>query len=301
MMRILVTGTTGQVGHALQEVLRGRGQILAPTRSDFDLSNPNSLVERLDALEPTLIINSAAYTAVDRAEDEVELAFRVNAEAPTVIAHWASRHRVPFVQFSTNYVFSGVRDDRPWREDDPCEPLSVYGKSKLKGELSVREAGGAHLIARTSWVYAAVGNNFVRTIFKLAQEKIELRVVSDQLGTPTSAKSLAWALKSVLPDDVGEMSAAFSKVGGILHIANAGSTSRHGFASSVVKGLRERGIELKVIDIVPTRTKDFSAKAVRPLDSRLDLTRLAGTFGINMPSWQQALSEELDEFAAKAS
>jgi dTDP-4-dehydrorhamnose reductase len=301
MMRILITGTTGQVGHALQEVLRGRGQILAPTRSDFDLSNPNSLVERLDALEPTLIINSAAYTAVDRAEDEVELAFRVNAEAPTVIAHWASRHRVPFVQFSTNYVFSGVRDDRPWREDDPCEPLSVYGKSKLKGELSVREAGGAHLIARTSWVYAAVGNNFVRTIFKLAQEKIELRVVSDQLGTPTSAKSLAWALKSVLPDDVGEMSAAFSKVGGILHIANAGSTSRHGFASSIVKGLRERGIELKVIDIVPTRTKDFSAKAVRPLDSRLDLTRLAGTFGINMPSWQQALSEELDEFAAKAS
>jgi dTDP-4-dehydrorhamnose reductase len=300
MMRILVTGTTGQVGHALQEVLRGRGQILAPTRSDFDLSYPNSLVERLDALEPTLIINSAAYTAVDRAEDEVELAFRVNAEAPTVIAHWASRHRVPFVQFSTNYVFSGV-SDRPWREDDPCEPLSVYGKSKLKGELSVREAGGAHLIARTSWVYAAVGNNFVRTIFKLAQEKIELRVVSDQLGTPTSAKSLAWALKSVLPDDVGEMSAAFSKVGGILHIANAGSTSRHGFASSIVKGLRERAIELKVIDIVPTRTKDFSAKAVRPLESRLDLTRLAGTFGINMPGWQQALSEELDEFAAKAS
>ena len=300
MMRILVTGTTGQVGHALQEVLRGRGQILAPTRSDFDLSCPNSLVERLDALEPTLIINSAAYTAVDRAEDEVELAFRVNAEAPTVIAHWASRHRVPFVQFSTNYVFSGV-SDRPWREDDPCEPLSVYGKSKLKGELSVREAGGAHLIARTSWVYAAVGNNFVRTIFKLAQEKIELRVVSDQLGTPTSAKSLAWALKSVLPDDVGEMSAAFSKVGGILHIANAGSTSRHGFASSIVKGLRERAIELKVIDIVPTRTKDFSAKAVRPLESRLDLTRLAGTFGINMPGWQQALSEELDEFAAKAS
>ena len=299
-MRILVTGTTGQVGHALQEVLRGRGQILAPTRSDFDLSYPNSLVERLDALEPTLIINSAAYTAVDRAEDEVELAFRVNAEAPTVIAHWASRHRVPFVQFSTNYVFSGV-SDRPWREDDPCEPLSVYGKSKLKGELSVREAGGAHLIARTSWVYAAVGNNFVRTIFKLAQEKIELRVVSDQLGTPTSAKSLAWALKSVLPDDVGEMSAAFSKVGGILHIANAGSTSRHGFASSIVKGLRERAIELKVIDIVPTRTKDFSAKAVRPLESRLDLTRLAGTFGINMPGWQQALSEELDEFAAKAS
>jgi dTDP-4-dehydrorhamnose reductase len=208
---------------------------------------------------------------------------------------------VPFVQFSTNYVFSGVRDDRPWREDDPCEPLSVYGKSKLKGELSVREAGGAHLIARTSWVYAAVGNNFVRTIFKLAQEKIELRVVSDQSGTPTSAKSLAWALKSVLPDDVGEMSAAFSKVGGILHIANAGSTSRHGFASSIVKGLRERAIELKVIDIVPTRTKDFSAKAVRPLESRLDLTRLAGTFGINMPGWQQALSEELDEFAAKAS
>lgn len=300
MTRILVTGTTGQVGRVLQEVLRGRGQILAPARSDFDLSDPNSLAERLDVLEPTLIINPAAYTAVDRAEDDAELAFRVNAEAPGVIAHWAARHGVPFVQFSTNYVFNGL-SDRPWCEDDPCEPLSVYGKSKLKGELGVREAGGAHLIARTSWVYAAVGNNFLQTIFRLAREKIELRVVSDQLGTPTSAKSLAWAMNSVLPDDAGETCAAFSKVGGILHIANAGSTSWHGFASSIVQGLRERNIELKVLDVVPISTREFPAKAARPLESRLDLARLAGTCGIKMPSWQQALSDELDEFAAKAS
>jgi dTDP-4-dehydrorhamnose reductase len=299
MTRILVTGTTGQVGRVLREVLRGRGQILAPARSDFDLSDPNSLVERLDVLEPTLIINPAAYTAVDRAEEEAELAFRVNAEAPGVIAHWAARHRVPFVQFSTNYVFSGLAD-RPWREDDPCEPLSVYGKSKLEGELGVREAGGAHLIARTSWVYAAVGNNFLRTIFKLARENLELRVVSDQSGTPTSAKSLAWALSSVLPDDAGETSAAFSRAGGILHIANSGSTSWHGFASSIVQGLRERNIELAVRDVVPISTRDFPAKAARPLESRLDLARLAGTFGIKMPRWQQALSGELDEFAAKA-
>jgi dTDP-4-dehydrorhamnose reductase len=297
-MRILVTGTTGQVGRVLQEVLRGRGQILAPARSDFDLSDPNSLVERLDVLEPSLIINPAAYTAVDRAEDEAELAFRVNAEAPGVIAHWAARRRVPFVQFSTNYVFNGL-GDRPWCEDDPCEPLSVYGKSKLRGELAVREAGGAHLIARTSWVYAAVGNNFLRTIFNLAREKIELRVISDQLGTPTSAKSLAWALNSVLPDDAGETGAAFSKVGGMLHIANAGSTSWHGFASSIVQGLRERNVEIKALDVVPIRTGEFQAKAARPLESRLDLARLAGAFGIKMPSWQQALSDELDELAAR--
>jgi dTDP-4-dehydrorhamnose reductase len=299
MMRILVTGTTGQVGRVLREVLRGRGQILAPARPDFDLSDPNSLVERLDVLEPTLIINPAAYTAVDRAEEEAELAFRVNAEAPGVMAHWAARHRVPFVQFSTNYVFNGL-GDRPWREDDPCEPLSVYGRSKLKGELGVREAGGAHLIARTCWVYGAVGNNFLRTIFKLAQDNLELRVVSDQSGAPTSAKSLAWALNSVLPDDASETSAAFSRAGGILHIANAGSTSWHGFASSIVQGLRARNTELTVRDVVPILTRDFPAKAARPLESRLDLARLAGTFGIKMPSWQQALSRELDELAAKA-
>ena len=205
-MRILVTGATGQVGGALREVLLDRGQVLTPTRVDFDLSKPNSLTRCLDTMEPELIINPAAYTAVDRAEEEVDLAFRVNANAPSVIAHWAARHRVPLVHLSTNYVFSGI-SDRPWREDDPCEPLSVYGKSKLKGERSVRDAGGTHLIARTSWVYAAVGNNFLRTIFKLAQEQTELRVVADQLGTPTSARSLALALKLLLPTDVGEMNA----------------------------------------------------------------------------------------------
>jgi dTDP-4-dehydrorhamnose reductase len=299
-MRILVTGTTGQVGRALREALRGRGQILAPARPDFDLSDPDSLVQRLDGLEPTLIINPAAYTAVDQAEDEAELAFRVNAEAPGVIARWAARHRVPLVQFSTNYVFDG-RGDRPWCEDDPCEPLSVYGRSKLSGELAVRDAGGAHLIARTSWVYAAAGNNFLRTIFKLARERTELRVVSDQVGAPTSARSLASALNSVLPEDAGETGAAFSKAGGILHIANAGSTSWHGFASGIVQGLRERHIRLRVLDVVPILTREFPAKAARPLESRLDLARLAGTFGVTMPGWQQALSDELDELAATAS
>jgi dTDP-4-dehydrorhamnose reductase len=272
---------------------------MAPARPDFDLSDPNSLVERLDVLAPTLIINPAAYTAVDRAEEEAELAFRVNAEAPRVIGRWAARHRVPLVQFSTNYVFNGL-GDRPWGEDDPCRPLSVYGKSKLEGELGVREAGGPHLIARTSWVYAAVGNNFLRTIFKLAQDNLELRVVSDQSGAPTSAKSLAWALNSVLPDDASETSAAFSRAGGILNIANSGSTSWHGFASSIVQGLRARNIELTVRDIVPILTRDFPGKAARPLESGLDLARLASTFGIKMPSWQQALSGELDELAAKA-
>jgi dTDP-4-dehydrorhamnose reductase len=145
-----------------------------------------------------------------------------------------------------------------------------------------------------------VGNNFLRTIFKLAQDNLELRVVSDQSGAPTSAKSLAWALNSVLPDDASETSAAFSRAGGILHIANAGSTSWHGFASSIVQGLRARNTELTVRDVVPILTRDFPAKAARPLESRLDLARLAGTFGIKMPSWQQALSRELDELAAKA-
>jgi dTDP-4-dehydrorhamnose reductase len=296
-MRILLTGTTGQVGRALQEVFRERGEILAPPRRDFDLSNPNSLSKRLDAIEPELIINPAAYTAVDRAEQEVDLAFCVNAEAPSVIAHWAAKHRVPLIHFSTNYVFSGVTD-RPWREDDRCEPLSVYGRSKLKGERCVRNAGGPHLITRTSWVYAAVGSNFFRTVFKLAQEQAELRVVADQLGTPTSARSLAGALKLFLPTGIDEMNAAFSRLDGVLHIANSGWTSWYGFASSIVRGLRNRGINLKTIDVVPIRTHDFSSKAIRPLDARLDLTRL-DTCGINMPAWQKALSDELDDLVLK--
>jgi len=159
-MRILLTGTSGQVGGALEKALHRPEQILTPGRRELDLSDPASLPAALDSLAPELIINPAAYTAVDRAEDEADIAFRVNAEAPSVIARWSARHGVPLVHFSTDYVFGGS-GDRPWREDDLCEPLSVYGKSKFQGEVGVRDAGGVHLIVRTSWVYSLTGQQFL--------------------------------------------------------------------------------------------------------------------------------------------
>jgi dTDP-4-dehydrorhamnose reductase len=294
-MRILLTGTSGQVGAALRLVLQDHDEVLAPQRAQFDLSKPETLVDRLEVLKPDLIINPAAYTAVDRAEEEVELTFRVNAEAPGMIAQWAARHNVPLVHFSTDYVFNGL-GDRPWREEDPCAALSVYGKTKYQGELAVREAGGAHLVVRTSWVYASEGKNFFRTIIRLAGERPELRIVDDQIGAPTSARSIADAIKALLPADLSKMTNLFSRAGGLVHIANSGSTSWFGFASEIVSGLRERKVNPKAHRLIPIATKDYPTKAFRPSNSRLDLTRASDVFGINMPSWRQALAVELDEF-----
>jgi dTDP-4-dehydrorhamnose reductase len=192
-MRFLLTGTSGQVGGALQQRLGQIGEVLTPDRSILDLSRPLSLLPVLDELSPDLIINPAAYTAVDLAEDERELAYRVNAEAPRIMAAWASKRGVPMVHFSTDYVFNGS-GDRPWREDDPTDPLSVYGASKLAGEAGIREVAGSHLIIRTSWVFASRGRNFLTTIARLALERPALRIVADQIGAPTSARSIAQAL-----------------------------------------------------------------------------------------------------------
>ncbi len=295
-MRILLSGTTGQIGGALQPLLDGRGYLLTPRRSEFDLARPETLNGALDALEPDLILNPAAYTAVDRAEDEPELAFRINAEAPSVIARWAAQHQVPLVHFSTDYVFDGS-GTTPWREDDPCAPLSIYGKSKLAGEASIRDAGGVHLIVRIAWVYAAEGTNFFRTIIRLARERSKLRVVSDQIGSPTSARSVASAVINLLFEDRGDLSARFAKAQGLVHLTNSEFTSWHGFATRIIEGLRERDLDLRADEVEPIGTKDFPTKAARPANSRLDLSRLRDVFGVDMPSWQNALETELDAFS----
>jgi dTDP-4-dehydrorhamnose reductase len=293
-MRILLTGTSGQVGGALHEVLTGRHEVLAPPRREFDLAEPGTLGQALDRFKPDFILNPAAYTAVDRAEDERELAFRVNGKAPSVMANWAVRHEVPLLHFSTDYVFDGS-GERPWREEDPCRPLSAYGQSKLAGETGIREAGGSHLIVRTSWVFAATGTNFLRTMIRLAVERPELRVVSDQIGAPTSARSIAEAVGKLIEGDVTKLRATFAK-GGLVHLANSGSTSWHGFAWQIVDGLRGRHVPLKVGEVVPISTSDFPTKAVRPANSRLDLARLRERFGVTTLSWQDALDIELEHF-----
>jgi len=298
-MRILLTGTTGQVGGALQPALARIGTVLAPGRAEFDLAEPDTLVDALDRLAPDLIINPAAYTVVDRAEDERDLAFRVNGEAPHRIAAWAASRGVALVHFSTDYVFDGM-GERPWREDDATGPLSVYGASKLAGETAVRSAGGPHLIVRTSWVYAARGSNFLQTIVRLARERRELRIVADQIGAPTSARAIARAVATIVGEDGVALPQTFARAGGIVHLACSGETSWHGFAAAIVEGLTARGIMVEVESIVAIRTEDYPTKAHRPRHSRFDQTWLRQVFGIELPAWADALAVELDALAADA-
>ena len=294
-MRILLTGTRGQVGSALKPLLESHGTIIAPPTTEFDLSKPEMLTSQLESLKPDLIINPAAYTAVDRAEDEREQAFLVNAKGPERLAKWAAANHVPLVHFSTDYVFNGS-GDRPWREDSPTEPLSAYGASKLAGDVAVQAAGGAHLIVRTSWVYAAKGTNFLRTIARLAGERKELRIVADQIGAPTSAQAIASAVAGIVLPNLTTLHDQFARRGGVVNLVCAGETSWHGFATAIVGGLKSRGVTLAVESIAPIATADFPTKAVRPGNSRLDLTRLKAQFGVAMPPWQAALAHELDAY-----
>jgi dTDP-4-dehydrorhamnose reductase len=295
-MRILLTGTRGQVGSALLPLLEKCGELLAPGSKDFDLSKPEALEDGLDGLKPDLIVNPAAYTAVDRAEDETDLAFKVNAESPAAIARWAARHNVPLVHFSTDYVFNG-QGDTPWREDSPTDPLSVYGASKLAGDNAVAAAAGPHLIVRTSWVYALKGSNFLRTIARLARERRELRIVADQIGAPTTARVIAEAVAGILSTDPRDAAARFARAGGVVNVVCAGETSWHGFATAIVAGLKSPGVRLEVETISPIGTLDFPTKAKRPGNSRLDLSRLRDAFGIVTPNWKEALEVELDDLA----
>jgi dTDP-4-dehydrorhamnose reductase len=281
----------------LHALLAAHGTIIAPSASEFDLSKPETLPNKLKDLRPDLIVNPAAYTAVERAEEERELAFLINAKGPEVIAQWAVKRRVPLVHFSTDYVFNGC-GDKPRREDSPTDPLSVYGASKLAGDIAIQAVGGPHLIARTSWVYAAKGTNFLRTIAHLACERKELRIVADQIGAPTTARAIANAVTDIVMPNLANLNDLFARKGGVVNLVCAGETSWYGFASAIVDGLRCRGVKLQVDTIVPVATADFPTKAKRPSNSRLDLSRLKDEFGVTMPNWRNALMPELDDFIA---
>jgi dTDP-4-dehydrorhamnose reductase len=295
-MRILVTGVTGQIGGALIARLPASTTTLAADRSVLDLAAPQAIPDALDRLAPDIIVNPAAYTAVDKAEDEPALAMRVNAKAPGVIARWGAARGIPLIHFSTDYVFDGS-GERAWREDDAPHPLSAYGASKLAGENEIRAAGGVFLIVRTCWVYAAAGKNFLRTIGGLARERQELRIVADQVGAPTSAALIADAVVRMLAGGSESLRERCKQSGGTVHVAASGEVSWHGFACATVDGLKARGIKLAVEQVVPIGTDQYPTKAQRPRNSRLDLTRMQSVFGITPPHWQEALSPELDRLA----
>ena len=296
-MRILVTGRSGQVGGALITELRDH-EVIATDRNIMDFSRPQTIPSILENLNPEFIINGAAFTAVDQAESQQDLAYAVNAAAPAAIAQWASPRGVPLVHFSTDYVFDG-RGDQPWQEGDATGPLSVYGQTKLDGERAVRAAGGASLIVRTSWVYSAAGKNFLCTIARLARERARLRIVADQIGAPTSAAQIASTISCMLAGGLDLFRRRCRDCDGVVHLTASGETSWYGFAQAIVDGLKARHVPLVVEEIIPITTDDYPTPARRPHNSRLDLRTLRRIFEITPTYWLDALASELDALVAE--
>ncbi len=293
--RILLLGSGGQVGWELQRSLAPLGRV---TALDFDshehcgdFSNPQGVAETVRALRPQVIVNAAAHTAVDKAEGEPELARLLNATTPGVLAEEAARSGAWLIHYSTDYVFDG-RGDKPWSEADTPAPLSVYGATKLEGEQLIEASGCKHLILRTSWVYAARGGNFAKTMLRLAQERERLTVIDDQWGAPTGADLLADVTAHAIrhlqtrPGD-----------GGLYHCVAGGETNWHSYANYVLAVAKQRdpAINLKANEVAPVPTSSFPTPARRPHNSRLDTSRLQATFGLTLPPWQQGVARMLAE------
>jgi dTDP-4-dehydrorhamnose reductase len=292
-MRVFVTGVTGQVGSTLVGALAQVASVVMANRNQLDLARPEEIASALERNAADLIINPAAYTAVGRAEDEREMAFHVNADAPGAMARWAAARGVPLIHFSTDYVFDGV-GKRPWREHDATNPLSAYGSSKLVGEDAVRSAAGPHLIVRTSWVYAAKATNVFATIVRLAKEHKELRIVADQVGAPTSARLIADVVGQRYQQGQGPSRSQFRRSGGYGQHCGTERDKLARICCCILEGLKARGVASGVESIVPITTKNYPTEAKRPANCRLDLPRLRRVFRIDPPTWDQALAAELE-------
>lgn len=300
-MRILLLGANGQVGHELRRSLAPLGEIIATTRSGrleegspceiADLDKPESLDGLVERIAPDWLVNAAAYTAVDRAESEIDAAFRANAESPGVLAAACARRGAKLVHYSTDYIFPG-NGTRPYREDDATSPLGVYGASKLAGEEAIRVADGPHLIFRTAWVYASHGHNFLHTMLRLGVEREELRVVADQFGTPTPAALIA--------DVTAQVMASSPQATGVFHLTAQGQASWQEFAAAIFAGAHRRGLIARAPRVLPIATTDYPTPAKRPAFSCLDTSCLRNDLAIVLPTWEQGLDRVLDELAAKA-
>jgi len=281
--RILLIGSNGQVGWELARALLPLGRVLVPERNQCDLVSLDTLTALVNSLQPDVIVNAAAYTAVDKAEEEIDLAMTVNARAPGALAVAARRYGALLVHYSTDYVFDGKKAGA-YSETDAPNPGSAYGRSKLAGEEAVRDAGADHLIFRTSWVFAARGKNFLRTILRLAGEREELRIVADQFGAPTWARLIAEVTALALQQDIARRKRG-DFASGTFNLTAAGETSWHGFAGAIIAAARERDAKLMCRTVVPITTVEYPLPAARPANSRLAGAKLAERYGLAMPEW----------------
>ena len=295
-MKILLLGKNGQLGWELQRSLAPLGELVALDRQGApglcgDLGEPDGLAATVRALRPDVIVNAAAYTAVDRAESEPDLARRINAHAPAALAREAAACGALLVHYSTDYVFHG-HGQRPWAEDDPTGPLNVYGQTKLAGEQAIVQAGCRHLILRTSWVYAARGGNFARTMLRLARQQPRLTVIDDQWGAPTGAELIA----DVSAHAIAQLRARPDKAG-IYHLAAAGETNWFSYAKHVLAQAQsaQAAIEYAVKDILPIPSSAYPVAATRPHNSRLDTRKLRTAFDLHLPPWQAGVDRMLAE------
>ncbi|MCQ8128279.1 dTDP-4-dehydrorhamnose reductase [Methylomonas rivi] len=299
-MKILLFGKNGQVGWELQRSLAPLGELIALDRHSQthcgDLGNLSGIVQTVRDVLPDVIVNAAAYTAVDKAETETELADLINARAPEVLADAAKTHGAWLVHYSTDYVFDGS-GKRPWREDDAVKPLNVYGRTKLAGERAIQQSGCWHLIFRTSWVYAARGNNFAKTMLRLARERESLSVINDQFGSPTGAELLADVTAHAI------RTACYRQdVAGLYHLAADGETTWFEYADYVLNFARDAGMPLKLAKdaLIAIPTSQYPTPAGRPLNSRLNTEKLQTTFDLRLPDWRSGVERMLTEIQGKS-
>ena len=289
---VLVVGRTGQLARALVEVANDRNlPVLAAARPELDLSAPESIDRIVSTCRPRAIVNAAAYTFVDKAESEIDLAFKINRDGAGHLARVAERLHVPFIQLSTDYVFDGNKLTS-YQEDDLASPLGIYGRSKRDGEIAVLASHSAPVVLRTSWIYSPFGHNFVKTMLRLGKTHDDIRVVDDQYGAPTSAIDLAQAIIEIVqqierrPDN---------NLAGIYHLAAAGKTTWYGFAAAIFAGWASRGRRTPTLKAITTA--DYPTPAPRPANSQLDCSKAARVFGVRLPHWRQGLESCLDELA----
>jgi dTDP-4-dehydrorhamnose reductase len=298
-MKILLFGKNGQLGWELQRSLAPLGEVVSPGSDSRELcgnlTDLQGISQTIRTVAPDVIVNAAAYTAVDKAESEAELTEIINATAPGVMAEEAKRLNARLVQYSTDYVYAGD-GDRPWQETDATGPLSMYGKTKLNGENAIRDTGCQHLIFRTSWVYGLHGSNFIKTMLRLAQERDKLSIINDQIGAPTGAELLADVTAHAIK------ACRFNpELDGCYHLAASGETSWFAYASYIIETARLAGLPIKVSSdaILPIATSDYPTPAVRPKNSRLNNQKLQSSFGLHLPHWQQGVARMLAELFEK--